>query len=290
MHSVTGTTRLYGLVGDPLRTAKSPQLLNQLFASQGVDAVCVPLIVPAGDLVSFVRGARVMRNLSGVLVTMPHKQRMLDFVDEQHPTARQVGAVNVVRCNDDGRWVGAIFDGVGCVLGMQWEGNDPANKSVLLIGAGGAGSAIAFAVAAAGARTLTIFDIDGRRADVLAHSVAAATGCNTVAGPPDPRGFEIVINATALGMNASDALPVNPEWLEPGSVVVDIVNSPEPTPLRRAASARGCRTQDGRPMHEGQAVHALRFLGFEYVPERKSTPHTGSLLPPATDATPLAAT
>jgi len=76
MHSVTGTTRLYGLVGDPLRTAKSPQLLNQLFASQGVDAVCVPLIVPAGDLVSFVRGARVMRNLSGVLVTMPHKQRM----------------------------------------------------------------------------------------------------------------------------------------------------------------------------------------------------------------------
>ncbi|MDP3798336.1 MAG: shikimate dehydrogenase [Polaromonas sp.] len=290
MHSVTGSTRLYGLVGDPLRTAKSPQLLNQMFASQGVDAVCVPLIVPAADLASFVRGARVMRNLSGLLVTMPHKQRMLDFVDEQHPTARQVGAVNVIRCNDDGRWVGAIFDGVGCVLGMQWEGNDPANKSVLLIGAGGAGSAIAFAVATAGARTLTIFDIDQRRAEVLAQSVAAATGCRTASGPPNPRGFEIVINATALGMNATDALPVNPEWLEPGSVVVDIVNSPEPTPLRRAASARGCRTQDGRPMHEGQAVHALRFLGFEYLPEKESTPHTGLSLPPATDATPFAAT
>ena len=290
MHSVTGSTRLYGLVGDPLRTAKSPQLLNQLFASQGVDAVCVPLMVPAGDLALFVGGARILRNLSGLLVTMPHKQRMLDFVDEQHSTARQVGAVNVIRCDDDGRWVGATSDGAGCVLGMQWEGNDPANKSVLLIGAGGAGSAIAFAVAAAGARTLTICDIDERRADDLAHAVAATTGCNAVAGQSDPRGFEIVINATALGMNASDALPVNPEWLEPGSVVVDIVNSPEPTRLLRAASTRRCRTQDGRPMHEGQAVHALRFLGFEYVPERMSTPHIGSSPMPAKDATPFATT
>jgi shikimate dehydrogenase len=290
MSPVTGNTRLYGLVGDPLTTAKSPQLLNQLFADQGVDAVCIPFVVKAADLAPFVRGARTTRNLSGVLVTMPHKQRMLDFVDEQHPTARQVGAVNVIRCDDNGHWIGAIFDGVGCVLGMQWEGNDPANKSVLLVGAGGAGSAIAFAVASAGARTLTIADIDERRAEALAQSVAAATGANTVSGPPDPRGFEIVINATALGMNASDALPVNPEWLEPNTVVVDIVNSLEPTPLRRAASARGCRTQDGRPMHEGQAVHALRFLGFKYIPERKTTPHSGSSLPPAADATPFAAT
>src|SRR5437868_8495914 len=179
---IKGTTRLYGLVGDPLTTAKSPELLNRLFVEQRADAVCVPFQVEAEDLTAFVTGARAMRNLSGVLVTMPHKQRMMTFVDELHPTARQVGALNVIRCHDDGRWVGAIFDGLGCVLGMQWEGNHPANKSVLLIGAGGPGRSIAIAVASAGARTLTIFDVDELRADELAKSVATATECRTHLG------------------------------------------------------------------------------------------------------------
>jgi shikimate dehydrogenase len=265
---IAGTTRLYGLVGDPLTTAKSPQLFNRLFGEQSVDAVCVPFVVKADDLAAFVAGARTMRNLSGLLVTMPHKQRMLPFVDELHSTARQVGALNIIRCDDDGRWIGAMFDGVGCVLGMQWEGHDPANKSVLLVGAGGAGRAIAFAVASAGARTLTISDIDKHRAQDLATSVAAETGCDTNIGLPDPRGCELVINATGLGMNVHDALPLDPDRLEPGSVVVDIVNAPDPTPLCRAAHARGCRTQGGGPMHEGQAVHALRFLG---LPPRRQT-------------------
>jgi shikimate dehydrogenase len=256
-------------VGDPLTTAKSPELLNRLFIEQRADAVCVPFRVKADDLSAFVTGARAMKNLSGVLVTMPHKQRMMAFVDDLHPTARQVGALNVIRCHDDGRWVGAMFDGLGCVLGMQWEGNHPANKSVLLIGAGGAGRAIAFAVGSAGVRSLAIFDVDKRRAEDLAEAVAAATGCDTHVGAPDPHGYEIVINATPLGMKSDDPMPVDPNRLEPGSIVVDIINSPDPTVLCRAALARGCRTQSGRPMHEGQAVHALRFLGFDYLPEGK---------------------
>jgi Shikimate dehydrogenase substrate binding domain len=174
--TITGSTRLYALVGDPLKSAKSPELLNRIFTERHIDAACVPFVVEANDLSAFVAGARAVRNLSGVLVTMPHKKQVLDFVDELHPTARQVGAVNVIRCDDDGRWVGAIFDGLGCVLGMQWEGYRPANKTVLLVGAGGAGRAIAFAVASAGARTLNIFDVDERRAQDLAASVAAATG------------------------------------------------------------------------------------------------------------------
>jgi shikimate dehydrogenase len=167
---------------------------------------------------------------------------------------------------------------------MQWEGNHPANRSVLLVGAGGAGRAIAFAVASAGARTLTIFDIDERRADELARSVAAETGCATTFGAPDPRGYEIVLNATALGMTAGDAMPVDPNRLEPGTTVVDIINTPEPTPLCRAAREHGCRTQNGRPMHEGQAVYALRFLGFDYLPEGKSVQDIGLPSQSADDA------
>jgi shikimate dehydrogenase len=277
--TITGRTRLYGLVGDPLKTAKSPELLNRVFIERNIDAACIPFVVEANSLSAFVAGARATRNLSGLLVTMPHKKQVLDFVDELHPTARQVGAVNVIRCDHDGRWVGAMFDGLGCVLGMQWEGYSPADKTVLLVGAGGAGRAIAFAVASAGARTLTLFDVDERRAHDLAQAVAAATGCRTAAGPADPRGFEIVINATALGMNANDALPVDPHRLDPASLVVDIVNSPEPTPLCRAARARGCRTQDGRLMHEGQAVHALRFLGLDFLPDGRMAPDMGAFAP-----------
>jgi shikimate dehydrogenase len=267
---IKGTTRLYGLVGDPLTTAKSPELLNRLFIEQGADAVCVPFQVEADGLSAFVTGARAMKNLAGVLVTMPHKQRMMAFVDDLHPTARQVGALNVIRCDENGHWVGAIFDGLGSVLGMQWEGNHPANNSVLLIGAGGAGRAIAFAVGSAGARSLAIFDVDERRAEDLAEAVAATTGCHTRLGVPDAHGYEIVINATPLGMKPDDPMPVDANRLDAGSTVVDIVNSPDPTALCRAARARGCRTQSGRPMHEGQAVHALRFLGFDYLPEGRS--------------------
>jgi shikimate dehydrogenase len=156
---------------------------------------------------------------------------------------------------------------------MQWEGNHPANKSVLLIGAGGAGRAIAFAVASEGASTLTISDVDEHRARDLAAAVTAETGCTARSGPSDPHGFEVVINATPLGMKANDAMPVDPERLAHGTVVVDIINSAEPTPLLRAAQARGCRVQDGGPMHQGQALYALRFLGFDYRPDGRSTGH-----------------
>ncbi|WP_249410610.1 shikimate dehydrogenase [Pseudomonas sp. St316] len=269
---ITGTTRLYGLVGHPLTAAKSPQLFNRLFIEQQADAVCVPLEVKADDLPAFVTGARALNNLAGILVTMPHKQSMLAVVDELHPTARQVGAINVIRCEADGRWVGAVFDGLGCVLGMQWEGYHPANKNVLLVGAGGAGRAIAFAIAAAGARSLTIGDVDAHRAEDLAKAVAAETGCITQAGPADPHGYEIVINATPLGMSKNDPMPVDPDRLEPGTLVVDIINSPDSTPLCDAARKRGCRTQDGGPMHKGQALLALRFLGFDYHPDNVTAP------------------
>lgn len=268
MHpSITGSTRIYGLIGAPLKSAKSPMLLNKLFAESQSDAVCIPLEVGQGDLADFVRGIRAVSNIAGLLVTMPHKQSMLEIVDVLHPTARQAGAINVIRCDKDGQWVGAIFDGLGCVLGMQWEGHHPTNKKVLLVGAGGAGRAIAFAVAAAGARSLTISDVDEHRAEDLAKSIADETGCNTRSGPPDPHGYEIVINATPLGMSKDDPMPVDPERLEPGTLVVDIINSPASTPLCDAAHKRGCLTQDGGPMHKGQALLALRFLGFDCHPE-----------------------
>lgn len=266
MHSrITGSTRVYGLIGDPLKSAKSPMLWNKLFAEAQLDAVCIPLEVGTGGFDDFVKGLRAVRNLAGLLVTMPHKQSMLDFVDELHPTALQVGAINVVRCDNDGRWMGAVFDGLGCVLGMQRQGITPLGKSVLLIGAGGSGRAIAFAVAAAGARSLIISDLDPQRALDLAQCVAKQGPCAVYAGPADPAGHDIVINATPLGMNPDDPMPTDAERLDPATVVVDIITRSEPTALLLEAQSRGCQTLNGHPMHVGQALLALKFLGFEGI-------------------------
>ncbi|KPU54056.1 shikimate dehydrogenase substrate binding domain protein [Pseudomonas fluorescens] len=268
---ITGTTRIYGLIGDPLKSAKSPMLLNKLFAEAQADAVCIPLEIGTGDLAEFVRGVRAVRNLAGLLVTMPHKQSMLDIVDVLHPTARQIGAINVVRCDNDGRWVGAVFDGLGCVLGMQRQGVSLVGKSVLLIGAGGSGRAIAFAVTAAGARSLVISDLDPHRASDLAQRVAKEGPCAVYVGPADPAGHDIVINATPLGMNPDDPMPIDATRLDPATVVVDIITRSEPTALLLEAQSRGCQTLDGQPMHVGQALLALSFLGFEDIERRYST-------------------
>lgn len=267
---ITGSTRIYGLIGDPLKSAKSPMLLNRLFAEAQIDAVCIPLEVGTQGLSAFIEGARALRNLAGLLVTMPHKQTMLEVVDVLHPTADQVGAVNVVRCVEDGRWVGAVFDGLGCVLGMQREGISLRGKSVLLAGAGGAGRAIAFAVAEAGARALIISDLNPHRAADLARCVANATACAARPGSADPAGHDIVINATPLGMNPNDPMPINAQRLDRDSVVVDIITRPEPTALLIAAQGRGCQTLDGQPMHLGQALLALGFLGFESIERHNS--------------------
>ncbi|MFG0420584.1 shikimate dehydrogenase family protein [Pseudomonas sp. zjy_8] len=267
---ITGNTRVYGLIGDPLKSAKSPMLLNRLFAEAQTDAVCIPLEVGTQGLAEFVKGARAVRNLAGLLVTMPHKQAMLEVVDSLHPTARQVGAINVVRCDRDGRWEGAVFDGLGCVLGMQRQGVSLLGKSVLLVGAGGSGRAIAFAVAAAGARTLVISDLDPHRAAALAQKAGNESSCNVHTGPADPAGHDIVINATPLGMNPDDPMPIVAERLTSAMVVVDIITRSEPTALLLAAQARGCKTLNGEPMHLGQALLALSFLGFENIERRYS--------------------
>jgi shikimate dehydrogenase len=266
--NITGATRLLVLIGDPISSVRSPQLFNRLFSEQRHDAVCAPLHVAAQELNVVFAGLKAIRNLDGVLVTMPHKQAVLSLLDDVDDTARQVGSVSIVRREPDGRWTGAIFDGWGCVLGMRWEGIEPAGRRVLLMGAGGAGSAIAFAVAQAGARMLTISDVAAPKARQLADSVRkAAGGCETRVGPPDPRGYDIVINATPAGMHPGDPMPINPEQLDEGAAVVDIIIKPDPTQLCAAARERGCRVQSGAAMHEGQAVYATRFLGWPYWPD-----------------------
>lgn len=264
---ITGTTKIYGLIGDPLDETRSPVTMNDFFVRRQLDAVCVPMNVPPEALAQFVTGARTLKNLAGLLVTMPHKTRMVDFVDHLHPTSAQVGSVNVIRSDETG-WTGATFDGVGCVQAMLENAIDPRHKKVLLLGTGGAGQSIAFAVAEGGARSIHLSDVDRDKVRKLAEALKSANpDCDAGYGPANVADFDIVINATPLGMQDSDPFPVDPADLRPNISVVDVVLHPTETRLCRAARAAGCRVQDGGAMHRGQAIHAYRFLGFDYVPD-----------------------
>jgi shikimate dehydrogenase len=263
VREITGATQVYLHLAHPSAHARTPQLMNAEFARRGVDAVAVSADVAPGDLGGFARGLRGWRNLAGLSVTMPHKEALAAHVDELAGPAALIGAVNVVRREADGRLVAANTDGQGFVIGLRGAGHELAGRRVLLAGAGGAGRAVAFAVAGAGAAGLTIANRTTARAERLARDVAAAYPAVTVAaGPPDPAGHDVVINATSLGMHPGDPLPVLADGLAPGMLVCDIVTRPEQTRLLDEAAARACVPHPGLPMLAGQVDLILEFLGL----------------------------
>lgn len=259
-----GSTQLYGIVGDPIAAVRSPEVFNAMFARDGINAVLVPLHVAHGDIATAWAGLRSIRNLQGLIVTMPHKASVAPLLDELGDTARIVGAVNAARRGADGRWSGDMFDGIGFVDGLRAEGHEPRGWRVGLWGVGGAGSAIAVALAQAGVATLSVFDQDAARRDDLcrrlrAHFPALRIATQATAG----EGFDAVVNATPLGMKRTDALAFDPAALPRETLVVDVITKPEITPLLERAMATGHRVHSGRHMHLGQARRAAAFLGYQ---------------------------
>lgn len=263
--TIDGTTRVYAVIGDPVNAVRSPEWFNTLFEKHGVNAVLIPLHVGRDDLATAFAGLKTMRNLDGVVVTMPHKGPMCALLDELGPAARTVEAVNAARRESDGRWIGDMFDGRGCVHGLRQQGHEVAGHRVFLLGTGAAGSAVAFALAEAGVQQLVIDDVDENRSVRVAQRVNNVFPVVEVrAGKlADGRQYDIVINATPLGMKPDDPLPFDPATLSADTLVVDVITKPEMTPLLERARQTGHRFHSGRHMHAGQAVEAARFFGFD---------------------------
>ena len=258
---VDGATRLYGIVGDPIAQVRSPQVFNPRFAAAGLNAVLVPLHVRPENFDETVRGLMALANLDGLVVTVPYKARALALADRVLATGRQVGAVNALRREPDGRWTGDMFDGRGLVRGLRERGYDVAGRRLALVGAGGAGSAVAVAFAEAGAAEIAIHDLDRAKAESLAARVRAAyPGCEIRVEPPRTDGRDMLVNATPVGMAPGDGLPADLGRLDPDLLVVDVIMKPEVTPLLAHAQACGCRTVGGRAMLEGQAEEVARFF------------------------------
>jgi shikimate dehydrogenase len=258
---ITGHTRFVPLLAHPCRHVRTPPLFNAECERQGQDIVMVPLDVAPERLHAAVDSLRAIENLAGMVITIPHKAAVAALCDRLVGAAALVGACNIVRREMDGSLTGGMFDGEGFVAGLLHRGHDPAGKRVLLVGAGGAASGVAHALLGAGVAGLTIANRSPEKAEILARQLRGLfTNARVETGPPDPHGFDIVVNGTALGMHAGDALPVDVDRLDAGTVVGEVVMQPDVTPLLAAAETRGCVVHKGIHMIEQQVRLLVDFL------------------------------
>lgn len=268
MRDITGSTQIFGILADPIHHVKTPQRINQLFAERQIDGVMVPVHVESEGLAQAVQGLRAMQNLGGFVVTVPHKTAIVALCDEVTPEACLIGAVNVVRRTADGHLVGGMLDGEGFVSGLRSQGLDPAGRSAYLAGAGGAASAIAFALASAGVSRLTIANRTADKAQQLIDRIAIQHPSLAMAvGSESPAGHDFVVNATSLGLRPGDALPLDADRLEPHQIVAEIIMQPAETPLLLAAQAKGCRIHFGAPMLASQIELMAAFMSASTLAE-----------------------
>lgn len=263
--TISGATRLLGFLGDPVIHAKSPQNFNPLLTAAGHDAVLVPFHLRQDQFEAAIGGLMSLANLDGLVVTMPYKARLIPKLHEISGRARAVGAVNAARRSPDGRWFGDIFDGVGLVGAVEGLGISLRGLKVGLVGAGGAGAAIAFALAEAGVATLAITDRNGERAAHLAQRVAALGSLEPAAGSFLVGGLDLLVHATPVGMAPEDGIALDISGLSARTAVIDIVTRPT-TPLLKAAARQGCLHAGGAAMVAAQTRAILGFLGFAVVP------------------------
>jgi shikimate dehydrogenase len=259
----TGTTSFYTMIGTPIIQVKSPLLYNRYFADHGMDAVMIAMNVPSDQVGIHFKHMRSISNFGGSIVTIPHKQAAIDSMDEISERAKTLGSVNVVRA-EKGRLIGDMVDGLGFMVAVRNRGLSISSKRVAVIGGGGAGAAIAQAIAHAGAGEMVIKEIKAERHKFLEHLLKDANPEIKVSFALHTlEGFDLVVNATPVGMNDDPRVPFPTETLSPPTLVADVVTNPKVTPWLAAALKKGCAVQYGAEMVYGQFGLMGRHLGLE---------------------------
>ena len=260
---ISGKSTLIAHIGFPTEAFKAPMIYNPWFDKHGIDAVVVPMGVKPEDYAVSLPQIFKFSNIRGALVTMPHKVTTMSLVDEVTPTARVAGACNAILKRPDGTLLGDQFDGAGFVRGVERKGRLFKGTRVLVSGTGGVGSAIAASIAAAGAAELMLFDMSEASANALAARLREHYPQMKVAtGSKDPAGYDVVVNATPLGMKEGDPLPFDVDRIAPSTFVGEVVMKTEYTPLLQAAKAKGCQVQVGTDMLFEMIPAYLEFFGF----------------------------
>ncbi len=260
---INGHTEVIAHIGFPTHAFKAPMIYNPYFEQQGINALVVPMGCKAEDYPVFLRAIFKLSNIRGALITMPHKVSTLSLVDEVLPAAAIAGACNAVRLGPQGQLQGDMFDGEGFVRGVLRKGVKLQGARVLVAGAGGVGSAIAASLAAAGVAAISLFDVNAAAAEALAGRLREHYPALQVhTGSNDPTGHALVVNATPMGMNEGDPLPMDVSRIAPGTFVGEVVMRTEMTSFLNAAQQRGCPVQVGSDMLFEQIPAYLEYFNL----------------------------
>ena len=264
---ITGKTAIVLMFADPVDHIRGTALINDQFAALSLDAVIAPIHVHPGDLAQCLDAVRLMHNVRGLGITIPHKIAAVPLMDELSHSARRLGAVNFIRRNPDGTLTGTNTDGIGFVSGLAANGVELDGKRALVVGVGGVGRAIALALVDKGLQELVLANRDAAKAEALAREIAElAPACRVrvveAHGPDALDGIDLLVNATSLGMRQGDPLPLSLDRLGRETVVAEVIVNPTMTPLLEAATARGCKIVGGAEMLKPQPRLVAEFFGL----------------------------
>jgi shikimate dehydrogenase len=260
LETLTGRTRIHFLIGSPIKQVLAPGWLSTRMAKAGYDGLLVPLQIEKEDIGAAMPVLKAMPNVDSILVTLPHKFRAAEACDRLSPRAQILGAINAMRREPDGSWIGDNFDGAGMLRGLKDGGCEVEGRRAYVVGAGGAGSSIVISLLEEGASEVVFHDRDPRAHDALQAKLSVAFPGRSRVGTGSPEGCDVVINATSSGLRPEDPLPVDPKWLRPEMTVADVITDPVPTALLAEAQRVGCRTRDGTHMLEGQISLLFDFM------------------------------
>ena len=260
---ISGKTKIIAHLGYPTESFKAPMIYNPYFEDRGIDAVVVPLGAKPENYADVLKAVFSLSNIAGALITMPHKMTTVGLLDEVTTTVKIAGACNAVRRRSDGKLVGDMFDGEGFVRGVLRKGKVLKGAKAYVLGSGGVGSAIVASLAAAGVAKLGLKDFSNESAEALGARIKRHyPHIEVVTGSDDLDGFDIIVNATPIGMKEGDPLPFDMGRISSQMFIGEVVMKQEHTPFLQAALAKGCKIQLGTDMLFEQIPAYLEFFGF----------------------------
>ena len=270
MIPISGTTRVFPVIGWPVEQVKAPAIYNAYFAKHNIDAVCVPMRVAPEHYASFVKSMMSAPNVGGICVAIPHKAATIEVGDIATPAALVAGAANAIFRDKDGRIIADLIDGEGFVRALDVtvaaNGFDYPSSSALIVGCGGVGSAVAASLADRGIAHLGLVDIDPAVVSGLAERLRKHYPATLISsGEIDESGYDLLVNGTPLGMNPGDPMPFSLDNAKPSAVIADCGMKTENTELLRVAAERGHRVQKGKEMLFEQAPLYMERFGWPGV-------------------------